>query len=112
MIPAAWRPWILGVSASALVAAGWTANGWRLNATISQMEADHERAIAAGWQKATEKLAEERARADTIVIGAQAEARRLRAELAGRQRQFDDAIREGGECAEQALQPLVCPRPW
>lgn len=100
----------------ALLAAACAASSgiaWKIqDGNIAEVKLVESRANAAGWQKATEMLQAEQERANRAVIGAQAEARRLREQMAGQQRQFDEAVREGGECAEQASQRLACPRPW
>jgi hypothetical protein len=89
-------------------AAGWSINGTRWQSKLNAERLEHSEALAAGYKASLEKYNEANQRA----IAAEGEIRRLKT-LAGKKIiVYRDAVKGDPKCAEQASQPLVCPRPW
>jgi hypothetical protein len=108
LLLANWRAVVIAGIVSAAFAAGFYTNGVRWQSKLNAVELKHSQALAAGYKASLEKYAEANQRA----IAAEKTIQELRTRAGKKTIIYRDAVKGDPKCAEQASQPLVCPRPW
>jgi len=94
--------------AGAASGAAWWINGTRWQSRLNAERLKHTEALAAGYKASLEKYVEANRRS----LEAEDEIRRLETLASEKTNIYRDAVKGDPKCAEQASQPLVCPRPW
>jgi cysteinyl-tRNA synthetase len=83
------KAYVIAVAAVAGLAAGWTANGWRLNAKIDRMVSSHAIAVQVATQAAAEETARMQKEKDDAIAKANQAAQRNAAAAASATRERD-----------------------
>jgi hypothetical protein len=89
-------------------AAGWYVNGARWQSRLLALKAEQSASLAAGYKAALAKYDEANQRA----LAAEAKMAEWKI-LAGKKVVvYRDAVKKNPDCAAQAAQRLLCPKPW
>jgi hypothetical protein len=83
------NPYVLAVAAAVAFAAGFTTNGWRLNAKIDSMVAEHSLAVQAATEKAMQETTRLQKEKDDAIAKAQLQIQANAAAAASARRERD-----------------------